>query len=334
MKHLLLSLMVVVLFPVAGVYGEQPDEFTFNFYLENDGGVVKPNHDTDRYYTNGLKITVTHHPQLADRLADLLDSILPLGGEPTQTAMGYAIGQKIYTPDHIELTALQPGDRPYAGWLYGGAFLQRQSGDVFDHLELNIGVIGPSSLAEDAQNWIHDLFGTDEARGWSNQLHDELGIDLIYRRKWRITVIERENSTLRGEIIPQAGFTLGNVHRHVEGGAVFRIGCHMPDDFGPGRLEDLVAATARRGEQQVGGYAFVGGQVRYVDHNVFLEGNNDHDSHDVDEKSVIGQIMVGVVVNWRRFSISYTQVFVTREFDGQDGTHSYGSILASFRKDF
>jgi hypothetical protein len=334
--HVILLLLFVLL-PATSVLGEennQGDQFTFIVYLDNDGGVVKPNNDTDRYYTNGLKLTASHQPAWGQRLADRITSVIPLGDGITQSAVGYVVAQEIYTPAHVERKAFQPLDRPYAGWLYGGIFLQRQAGEVFDHFELNIGVVGPSSAAEDAQNWIHELFGTEDAEGWSHQLPDELGVDFIYRRKWRITLVNGDGSSLKAQLIPQAGITVGNVNRYIEGGATLRIGCHLPDDFGPGRLHDVASTTVRQDQQEFNGYLFVGAGGRYVEHNMFLEGSNYTDSHSVDEESWVGQAMLGVVINWRSFAVSYSQVFVTREFAGQNGTHSYGSILVSFRKEF
>ncbi len=326
--------IIVLLLSAVVMADEGRDEFVITAYIENDGGIIKTNNRTDRYYTNGVKLTATHHPAWAEGLVDQLDTWLPLGAGESVHAVGYAIGQEIYTPDNIDISALQPGDQPYAGWLYGGLYVQRQVGDTFDHLEINLGIIGPSSLAEEAQQLFHDVFDAGDPDGWDHQLRDEFGFDFIYRRKWRFTLIDENDAGFALQAIPQAGFILGNAHRQIGGGLTVRLGCRLPDDFGPGRLGDVSAATARVGKSPLSAYGFVQIGGRYVEHNVFIEGNNYHDSNNVDEEPWVGQVQFGVVIRWCIVQVSYAQTYVFEEFDGQDGSHGFGSLVVSLSTEF
>ena len=223
---------------------DQPVEspFVLTFYWENDGTVAKPNNNTDRHYTNGVKATFAHRPDWAGKLASaLMPGPVLKGGDP-QAAVGYAFGHNIYTPDGIETVALLPEDRPYAGWLYVGAYLQRATENEFDHLELNVGMIGPSALGEDVQRIVHDFFDQAEPRGWDNQLGDEFGFNVTYQRKWKFVFFTDDHWS--AELIPQAGLTLGTVNRHANISALVRVGTNLPGDFGPGRIEEPAAATA------------------------------------------------------------------------------------------
>ena len=174
-------------------------------------------------------------------------------GQP-RTAAGYVIGQQFFTPRSISTVAAIPGDQPYAGYLYGGIYWQRQAPlsldnnthQVFDHFEINLGVVGNSSLAQDIQTVIHDQFNSQPPNGWDNQLKDELTYHLYYRRKWRFDTGSFDLpllGDLETQIIPHAGFALGNVHRNADVGITARIGFNLPDDFGAGRINDLRAAT-------------------------------------------------------------------------------------------
>ena len=40
--------------------------------------------------------------------------------------LGYVFGQNMYTPQNLLTNGLIKTDRPYAGWLYGGVYLQRR----------------------------------------------------------------------------------------------------------------------------------------------------------------------------------------------------------------
>ncbi len=310
----------------------EADPFVIAFYFENDGTFVKRNKATDRHYTNGVKLTLTHQPAWAKRLASVLPFSPSREGEQLKTAAGYAFGQNIYTPDRIEVVALQPNDRPYAGWLYAGAYVQRATQDVFDHFEANIGLIGPSSLAEDTQRLIHDLFDATEPRGWDNQLSDEVGFDFTFRRHWKLPLLTSQGSKVV-ELIPQAGFTVGTVHRHAEVGALVRLGVNFPDDFGPGRIEQPAAATGL-GAKQNGAYTFVRVSGRLVEYNLFLEGNSFRSSHGVEPETLVGEVQVGFVVTYGRLELGYSQTFLSQQFKGQGEKDSFGALTLSWTSRF
>jgi lipid A 3-O-deacylase len=79
--------------------------------------------------------------------------------------MGFIGALTIYTPEDIGRRDLIPDERPYAGWTYGGLFFQRsrpisandfyeKPGDSigsFEALEIDLGIVGPSSLSQNAQ---------------------------------------------------------------------------------------------------------------------------------------------------------------------------------------
>jgi len=72
---------------------------------------------------------------------------------------------------------------------------------VRNSLLLNAGIVGPWSYAQEAQRLIHDLRGLDHPNGWDNQLHDELGLMVVYERMWRWPKHERR-SGLDWEVLP------------------------------------------------------------------------------------------------------------------------------------
>ena len=307
--------------------------FVITVHFENDGTFVKPNNRHDRHYTNGIEVTVAHQPRWAEVLAPRLPcSPVADSDEGLKTAAGYAIGQSIITPQAIEPRRLIPEDRPYAGWLYGGVYLQRASGRVFDHFEVDLGVIGPSSLAEEVQRVVHDLFNQVEPGGWDNQLGDEFGIDFVYQRKWKVSLLTSGGDD-SVQLIPQVGFVLGTVHRHAGVGVLVRMGVNLPDDFGPGRIQEPGAATGSA-QKEPGGYFFVRVDGQAVEHNTLLEGNNHRSSHGVDPETLFGQVQVGLVFLWDRFELGYAQTFQSRQFESQRGKDSFGGLTFSWRGHF
>lgn len=324
-------------------------------YWENDGTFHDPFDSYDRHYTNGFAIVFEHQPEWA---SDAL-SWMPLSerfeqrhGE-AKTGAGYVLGQLIHTPALLSATGPIATDQPYGGYLYGGAFWQRQGQykhrediAVFDHFELNLGVVGDDSLAGDIQDWVHKNFTGVDPQGWDNQLASEITGQLYVRRKWRMDLATIESALLgdlQMQAIPQVGFALGTVYRHGEAAVTLRIGQQLPDDFGPGRINDLQSVTGDAYKHTGWSwYAFgrVGG--RAVQHDLFLDGSDFETSIvSVDSEPLVGELQGGFAVSYRpninhRFDLSWGLTFLTDTFDapGATGTESYGTFVLSWTKSF
>jgi lipid A 3-O-deacylase len=314
---------------------DHPSPFTVTLYWENDGSILKRNDDEDRHYTNGSAIGLAHQPDWANRFADTAT----FGETFDRTAAGYILGQLIFTPENTVAHRLQRKDRPYAGYLFGGVYVQRTNGQTFDHAQLDIGIVGPSSLAESAQKTIHDWIDIDKPNGWDNQLKDELTAQLSLRRKWRLDLrsLTINNTQLAQQLIPQVELAAGSVYRHVAAGATWRIGHNLPDDFGPGRLADVADATGKPSDRW-SAYGFIRAAGRAVEHNLFLEGNSYDNSHGVEAETLVGEVQVGIALAFRLegwdVSGNYSQTFVSEQFEGQQGSDSFGALTLSARKRF
>ena len=153
-------------------------------YFENDVFA-----GTDRYYTNGVMISWSS-PNLqkysdtpyANPLLPLFDILPYINDANYQKNLVFVFGQDMYTPSDTQAYKPLPSDRPYAGWLYGGTGVVWKDAEVRNSLLLDIGVVGPWSLAQQTQRTVHDMLGIAHPNGWDNQLHNELGLDLVYER--------------------------------------------------------------------------------------------------------------------------------------------------------
>lgn len=339
-----------------------PAPMSLRIYWENDGAQPDPFDGYDRGYTNGIALTLDHQPAWADDLAEHMPfaQAFTEAHGPAQTAAGYVLGQQIFTPRNIETRAPIPGDRPYAGYLYGGVYWQRQAAyrgrddaAVFDHFELNLGVVGDSSLAEDVQDYVHETFNSRIPRGWDNQLKDEFAYQFYYRRKWRFDSGEFSLpllGDLETQIIPHVGIALGSVHRYAEAGLTARVGFHLPDDFGSGRINDLKSATASDDDpgalpQGWAWYAWGRVGARYVEHNTFLDGSNTRNpSPSIDKEPFLLEAQIGLALSYHDgpYSVDLTWgvTFVSNQMDpptgsnADEGTTSYGTVTLSLTKRF
>lgn len=306
-------------------------DFFFTALTENDSKVYNPFNSSDRHYTNGAKAVFAIRPPFA---ADWATALPALGADfsKPRAAFGIQSGQEIYTPEDPDIKTLIKDDRPYVGWLYFGAFLQRSSPTVMDHLELDVGMVGPSSLAHQAQDMVHELLGYEEFMGWNNQLHDEPAFNFSAERRWRVGRATLSDE-LAFDVVPHAGLTAGTVNRHLELGTTLRLGWGLGEDFGPGNIHHPLDYTAPRPPQAF--YAFVRLSGRAVEHNLFLQGNSFRDSPRVDAEPLVGDATTGLTLAFcRHVELSYSQTYLGREFKHQRTQDSYGAFVLTIAMEF
>jgi hypothetical protein len=297
--------------------------------------------DSDRHYTQGLRLSYLGPDVAADSFwakpFDFLDSFLPIfPGDAKERSRRYALslGQSIFTPDDIHVSPAPPDDRPYAGWLYAGAsLLQDSDRRTLDHLELQLGVIGPAALGRQVQNGWHEFININKAEGWDSQLHNEPGVVLSYERKWRVPLLGGGSAGI--DVIPELGGSLGNIFTYGEAGALLRFGKNLQADYGPVRIRPALSGTDYFNADYLDGdfgiYGFVGVQGRAVGRNVFLDGNTFEDSPSVDKNIFVGDVQAGVSMFWSSaVRLDFSVVGRSKEFEGQETPDVIGTAALSF----
>lgn len=322
--------------------GPARDSSTITLYLENDLFGFK---DRDRYYTHGTKLSwisrdlsnyreIESIPAWTHRLIEKL----PYVNRPESLhTVSVSLGQNIYTPEDKERSDLIEGDRPYGGITYLGLGLQRKTSLRMDTFELTLGIVGRHSYAQDCQVAIHRRIGSVKPRGWSHQIRDEPVLNLYLERKRKLF----QNLADGGfgyDVIPHLGVAAGNVSTGVNLGGQARFGWNLPNDFGtylirPGSDSSapLDDSDPRFNQQmkRLGIHLFCAVDGKVVVRNIFLDGNTFRDSHSVDKKYLVADLIAGVGVIIHRFKITYSYVYRTKEFKSQRGEQQFGSIALS-----
>jgi hypothetical protein len=321
---------------------EKKENFFDNFtlYWENDtfGG-------TDSNYTNGIQLSWST-PYLASSQKDghlpgwsrPVINRLPFVKNPTaQRAISLSLGQLMFTPEDTQASQLVEDDRPYAGYLYFGVGFNSILSNRKDTWQFNVGVVGPASLAQETQDFVHDLIETPRAQGWDNQLQNEPTIEAVYETKWRM--LYSQNSIGFGyDLIPHIGGRLGNVAIYANTGAEFRLGWFIPGDFGSCPIRPGCETNPAFNHDKTGDFRRIRTSVhlfaildsRLVLRDIFLDGNSFKESHSVDKKYFVGDLMVGIAVHYRKFKFSYGYTFRTKEFEEQGDPYGFGSFTLSF----
>jgi len=334
--RILVICFVITGYPfLANAQNKDPAELqTIKVFFENDlfG-------NTDKYYTNAVQITWLSHdlkgynddPRLPDWVFPIIQ-LIPFSQTPdSMHNVGILLGQHIYTPSDIQTSSLINNDRPYAGFLYGGLVLHSKTHTILDTLEISMGIVGPGAFAEFSQNTVHDLRNIPTAKGWDNQLHNEPAIRFSWQRKWRF-YRAHVLDFLDYDVIAYTGLTLGNVRVSGTAGGEFRVGYHLPMDFGSDTIRAGAGVSTpaltrlKSGRRSFGIHFFAGSQLEVVGHDIFLDGNTFKDSPRVDKKNLVADLSAGLALIYDRYKFTYRHLYRTKQFSDQKQEHIIGSL--------
>ena len=296
-----------------------------NLYYENDALA-----DHDRYYTFGIKFAALFQSNAEESGLYKLPFIN--NNKATRYA-AFSIGQQTFTPADKKTTEVVEDDRPYAGWLWAGFSLFQVWDNQSDILELELGVVGPSALGEEIMTWFHRVMGYDQPQGWHNQLNDELGLILAYNHNWKIELKETD-SGFEMDLIPNTGFTLGNVHTGINAGTRFRLGWNVPNDFGVTLIKPASESNipsryknAERSEKNWRAYLYLFFEGRWVLRNIFLDGNTFSQSHSVEKNMLVAEAGAGIRLQYKNMGFTTSFQIRSKEFRLQPVAHEFWSLM-------
>ncbi len=335
-----LLLLPALLTVMPAVADECPERRNWSLALRVDNDLFG-GRGQDQGYSNGLQLTAVS-PNIADYVGDpclspparalnrYLDWLQP--GAYEQRNMVVAVQQALYTPaDKLPRTVIAD-DRPYAAALLFSVGYNARDGDSLRASHLRLGVVGPAALGHEVQDAWHHLIGVSRFHGWDNQLHNEPVFQFIHERLRKFDYAPLAGD-LDHDLILHWGGALGNFGTHANAGFEWRLGWHLPDDFGSAPLRPAGENAAPRGggEQAWGGHLFINLDSRWVLRDITLDGNTFRDSHHVDKRKFVTDLGFGMAFTYGEWKFAFARYFRSREFDGQRERPVYGSFTIGRR---
>lgn len=314
--------------PVAVAHA-QPKPDTANIWtLQDENASISTADLTDRFYTNGLKLSWTSG---TDQVPGFLSQMgRSLWGDGQQR-VGVAITQQMYTPADTDLTVASPRDRPYAGVLLGNFSLLSDTDDSRSLLVLSLGIVGPGAGAEGLQSGFHDLIGQSHARGWDSQIQNTFAFEVLHERTWRLPIAQFYG--LETDALPAATIGVGDLRDYAQIGVNFRIGQGLASDFGVPRLRPgLSGADAFTPVRPFAWYVFAGVDGQAVGYDLLLTRSVFRGGPHVSPVWDVGEVQAGLALMAFGARLTFAWVAQTQEFHGQTGgLHQFGSAALSVR---
>lgn len=298
----------------------------FNFLIEND--VVN---GSDRHYTNGVRLGFLLEPQGVPDWISSPAEVLPFIDAQSDLFLDLAIGHTLFTPQDLLVSVPDPLDRPYAAWGFVEAGLVAENGKQLDQYRISFGWVGRAMQGEDIQRIVHnDLIGGDDPQGWDFELNNEPTFQFSYLKQWR-AIVAREFSGIEVDVTPHLGGAAGTVVVQAEAGLTVRLGQQLELDHGAPRILPGFGGTGYFAPRKGFGWYLHGGvSGRAVAHNIFLDGGTFRDGNrSVDREPLVGDALLGAAFFWKGYTVNYTHVIRSREFETQDSVDQFGSLSFS-----
>lgn len=312
------------------------------FRVETDNDVYQRRHDiTDRYYTNGLRLTLLSNYWHRWPTRYLLPTFRQRPGRSYDRLYDFTLGQDTYTPRDIQNARFRDRpayyDRPYAGHLFAawGSTVSDSTAGRKLTTAFSVGVIGPLSLAAESQSGLHKIIDDPQPIGWDKQIKNDLSIGYYARYEGRpMGRLFREL-----DLIGAVEGNVGTFTNYAGTSLMLRFG-RFNDYFQNAtglydphyRSESRMSGRQRRFQF----YTFLRPAFRAVLTNASLQGgllNRSREPYALPSSQLrhrYAQIEWGGVIGYRGFQFAYTIIRRGREHDSGD-RQQWGRIATLWR---
>jgi lipid A 3-O-deacylase len=282
----------------------------FRFHYDNDFFTK-----SDEYYTQGITLDYVHPSIKNFPLAKLL-------WKPYKTTAQYGVAFNLfgYTPTSILSDEILYGDRPFNANITLKTFLV-QPDDVHKQQvssALSIGVMGPAALGYDIQYNIHRWLDNPLPHGWQHQIKNDIIFN--YQINYEKQIVNAGNHFILNST---SEIRLGTLNNKINTGFNFMVG-----NFNK-------RYTAIGSDKKKVSYYFYGqSRANLIGYDASMQGGlfNKKSPYTIaaaDVSRLTYQADAGIIVNYKKLLLSYTQSFLTKEFRSGN-YHRWGGITVGF----
>ncbi|TDG34951.1 lipid A deacylase LpxR family protein [Pedobacter changchengzhani] len=287
----------------------------FGFKTENDAYLATLN---DRYYTNGLFIYFRR-------------AINPnkLSVNIEKKTYEVSVGQKIFTPYWGQVPKKEDQDRPFAGYLYaGGAYSVFFKNESVLKTSVELGTVGPNSLAKKAQVFLHKTVGFYTPAGWDYQITNELALNLAANYSKLLYRTTDNAIDFSGQGYANLGTTFSGAGTSV----LIRAG-RLNQLFNSAYHNAVIgeAKTKKLNNSEL--FFYVKPQLNFVAYDATIQGSlfNNDSPVTFGVKPIVFEQQFGINYSSNRFTIDFNIIFKTKEVKSVAEAQNYGGLSLYYR---
>ena len=287
----------------------------FGFKTENDAYLATRN---DRYYTNGLFIYFRRALN-ADKLSENVE----------KKTYELSVGQKMYTPYWGMVAKKEDQDRPFAGYLYaGGAYSVFYKNEGVLKTSVEIGTVGPSSLAEGGQELLHKTVGFYTPAGWEYQIKNEMAVNLA--ASYSKLLFRADDPIV--DISGQGYANLGTTFSGLGASVLFRAG-KLNQLFNSAYHNAVIGNSKTAALNKSEFFFYVKPQLNFVAYDATIQGSmfNNDSPVTFGVKPIVFEQQFGVNYSSKRFTADFNVILKTKEVKSVAKAQNYGGLSLYYR---
>ena len=282
------------------------DKSYFRFHYDNDYFTK-----TDYYYTQGITLEYVHPSIKKFIFTKIL--VRPAGND-----FQYGIAFNIfgYTPTSIRSNNILYGDRPYASCMSFKTFAIASDSIKQQRVSsaISIGVIGPAAQGEEIQTGIHRWLKNVLPKGWQYQVKNDV-------------IINYEISFEKKLFGANSYFLLNGIAESKLGTLNDKLGAGF--NFMTGNFNHPYQ-TARPRKKKLEYYLYGQSRADIIGYDASMQGGvfNHQSPYTIpagDISRVVFRADAGIVFNFKKLHLSYTQSYLTKEFH-TGSYHRWGGV--------
>ena len=293
---------------------------------------------TDRGYTNGLRLSWlstaaerndTCRLCLAAGVRDGVSWLPGIGNPDSDHALAVSIQQSMVTPEDIKTEAPQFNDIPYVGYLSMEAGIYAWNRTRMTGYGLSVGVVGPDSGAQRAQEWVHKVTGSNDPKGWDNQLGPDVvgGLQAMHAHRF---LVLGDASQIQNEFVWAAGGTASSFISSAEAGIFWRIGRNLPGNFVP-EYAGISSSVGLPGllDAPGGGWSVFAGLAAEVIPYSYIE--DKAGPYQFEQETLVGHASVGAGLHSNNFHFAMTVRATTAQEETNKEALTFGTLSFTWR---
>jgi len=237
--------------------------------------------------------------------------------------------QRLQTPEDLGETELITDDFPYAGLFAWQGTQYAWDSEVSDQFSTYLGVVGPIAMGEEMQELVHGVTGSDEPKGWENQLENEPVFKFEAQRVWKLH--RTENPGLQFEVLGLAGAGFGTLETATKGGIALRWGTNLKSSFATFSLQADRQANPLALADNNDYYFFLGFRAGVVLNDILVDGNTFTDSHSLPLDHLSEQFSAGAVWTYDEYALVFQVSSSRSRTTALDDRETFAALSLTYR---
>ena len=321
-RHYLSFLLLLGISSVS--HAQQPDEYHHQLRLSLDEDFINiRGQGTDRAYTAGTFIDYRYSHKYP---GFFLERWAPKAGSNATNIYGVGLVHLMFTPNNTSLEQPINNDFPYAGAVLAhfSSWSYNAGKKYAIHSRFMAGMLGEASGAREIQEFVHRLTGTQQPKGWDNQLPNDILINIDVTAEKQIFGLGWT------DLIGAGRAYAGSMTNALEASLLLRTGKMKSWFSGLMAHSSTPPKTSAKGRWQA--YLFARPAVQFIAYNALLQGGiilKKEKKISPDINRLTATFDYGLMLSHGNFGISFTQKVFSPWIKGLS-SHEVGNITLYF----